>query len=261
MATHVDPGRGCALNEQELWREMVRWSGGRILEERGVLLVSGPSPYLRVAIRTDPHVDAAALLARAIEFFVPESTGFIVLVRRPDDDDIERAALAAGFRVGWTERSMTIGRPPSAGVTPDEVEVRVVADAPAVVDYGRVVALANDDPGERERAPLLFHDETILAPHIAAFVAYLAAEPVACAMTLVSHRVAGVFYVATVEHARRRGLGDALTRMAARAGFEMGAETAWLGASEMGAGLYRRIGFEALGSTLVELESPVTSRP
>ena len=102
--------------------------------------------------------------------------------------------------------------------------MRVVADAPAVVDYGRVVALANDDPGERERAPLLFHDETIIAPHIAAFVAYLGAEPVACAMTLVSHRVAGVFYVATVEHARRRGLGDALTRMAARAGFEMGAE-------------------------------------
>ena len=93
-------------------------------------------------------------------------------------------------------------------------------------------------------------------PHIAAFVAYLDAEPVACAMTLVSHRVAGVFYVATVEHARRRGLGDALTRTAARAGFDMGADLAWLGASEMGAGLYRRIGFEELGSTLVELESP-----
>ena len=41
----------------------------------------------------------------------------------------------------------------------------------------------------------------------------------------------------------------------------MGAETAWLGASEMGAGLYRRIGFEALGVTLVELASPPTSRP
>jgi hypothetical protein len=54
----------------------------------------------------------------------------------------------------------------------------------------------------------------------------------------------------------RRGLGDALTRLAARSGFELGAGAAWLGASEMGAGLYRRIGFEALGSTLVELESP-----
>jgi ribosomal protein S18 acetylase RimI-like enzyme len=72
----------------------------------------------------------------------------------------------------------------------------------------------------------------------------------------VSHGVAGVFYVATVEHARRQGLGGALTRIAARAGFELGAQAAWLGASVMGASLYRRIGFEALGSTLVELESP-----
>ena len=70
-----------------------------------------------------------------------------------------------------------------------------------------------------------------------------------------SHRVAGVFYVATVEHARRRGLGDALTRMAARTGFEWRGRRR-LGASEIGAGLYRRIGFEDLGSTLVELESP-----
>jgi len=84
----------------------------------------------------------------------------------------------------------------------------------------------------------------------------MGAEPVACAMTLVSHSIAGVYYVAAVEHARRRGLGEALTRMAARAGFEMGAEAAWLGASQMGAGLYRRIGFRDLGSRLVELESP-----
>jgi ribosomal protein S18 acetylase RimI-like enzyme len=153
---------------------------------------------------------------------------------------------------------MVINGPPSPSATPDEVEVRVVEDASAVVDYGRVVALANDDPGERERAPLLFHGKTIVAPHIAAFVAYMGAEPVACAMTLVSHRVAGVFYVATVEHARRRGLGDALTRMAARTGFEMGADAAWLGASEVGADLYRRIGFQDLGTTLVELQSPTS---
>jgi ribosomal protein S18 acetylase RimI-like enzyme len=256
MTDHVDPARASALNEQELWREMVRWSGGRIVEEGGVLVVSGPSPYLRVAIRSDPAVDGAAVVARATEFFGDDPMGFLVLVRRPDDEDIERAALAAGFRPGWTERSMALTGPPSLRTVPDDVEVRVVADRAGVVDYGRVVALANDDPGERERAPLLFHDETIIAPHIAAFVAYRGAEPVACAMTLVSHRVAGVFYVGTVDHARRRGLGDALTRLAARTGFEMGADAAWLGASEMGAGLYRRIGFQELGATLVELESP-----
>ena len=69
MVDHVDPGRASALNECELWREMVRWSGGRIVEEQGVLLVSGPSSYLRVALRTDPSVDGAAVVARATEFF------------------------------------------------------------------------------------------------------------------------------------------------------------------------------------------------
>ncbi len=253
---YAEVWRASALNEQELWREMVRWSGGRILEQGGVLLLSGPSSYLRVAIRTDPSVDGASVVARAEDFFAQEPAGFIVLARRPDDEDIERAALAEGFRAGWIERPMALASAPSAGGLHDGVELRVVADERAVIDYGRVVEQANDDPGERERAPLLFHGETILAPHIAAFVAYEGGEPLACAMTLVSHRVAGVFYVATVEHARRRGLGDALTRAAARAGFRMGADAAWLGASEMGATLYRRIGFEELGSALVELESP-----
>ena len=78
-------------------------------------------------------------------------------------------------------------------------------------------------------------------------------------MTLVSHGVAGVYYVATVASARRRGLGDALTRVAARAGFQRGARVAWLGASEMGADRYRRIGFSDLGSTIVEYESPATA--
>ena len=96
MLGHVDLLRASALNEQELWREMVRWSGGRIVEDEGVLLVSGPSSYLRVAIRTDPRVDADTVLARATEFF---AAGFLVLVR-PDEEDLERAALAAGFRAG-----------------------------------------------------------------------------------------------------------------------------------------------------------------
>jgi len=65
MVTHVDRARASALNEQELWREMVRWSGGRIVEERGVLLVSGPSAY-RIAfqrpvrnLRPGPELTAA----------------------------------------------------------------------------------------------------------------------------------------------------------------------------------------------------------
>jgi ribosomal protein S18 acetylase RimI-like enzyme len=250
--------RSAILNEQELWREMVRWSGGLVHEEDGLLFVAGPSSYLRVAIRMDAGVDDVAALRRATEFFAASEGGHIVLVREPDDADLARAALAAGYTPAWTERPMALHEPPDQSPLTREVDVRVVSTPEQVLDYGRVVAEANDDPGERERAGLLFHDRTILAPHIAAFVAYLDGAPVSCAMTLVSHGVAGVFYVATVARARRRGLGDALTRDAARAGFELGARAAWLGASEMGADLYRRVGFADLGTTIVEYESPAT---
>ena len=66
--TPLDAARGAALNEQEPWREMVRWSGGRIVEERGVRLVSGPSPYLRVAIRTAQHHRSPSNASRDLRF-------------------------------------------------------------------------------------------------------------------------------------------------------------------------------------------------
>jgi hypothetical protein len=84
------------LNEEELWREMVRWSGGLIHEQDGLLFVAGPSNYLRVAIRMDPGVDAATTLRRAGEFFDASEGGHIVLVREPDDIDLARAARAVG---------------------------------------------------------------------------------------------------------------------------------------------------------------------
>lgn len=252
----LDVARSVALNEQELWRDMVRWSGGLVHEEDGLLFVAGPSSYLCVAIRLDEAIDGAEAVRRAGEFFAASEGDHIVLVREPADADLASAALAAEYTPAWTERTMALYDPPEPSPLTADIDVRVVSSAEEVLAYGRVVADANDDPGERERAGLLFHDRTILAPHVAAFIAYLDDAPVSCAMTLVSHGVAGVFYVATVEYARRRGLGDALTRMAVRAGFALGARAAWLGASEMGANLYRRIGFSDLDSSIVEYESP-----
>jgi hypothetical protein len=124
---------------------MVRWSGGRIVEESGVLLVSGPSDYLRVASRWI-QCQRSALIARATEFFGAEPPGFIVLMRRSDDEDVDRAAPAAGSAPAGANPSMALPPPPSPRAARVQVEVRVVADDAGVVHYGRVVAFANDDP-------------------------------------------------------------------------------------------------------------------
>src|SRR5439155_16295333 len=55
----------------------------------------------------------------------------------------------------------------------------------------------------------------------------------------------GVFGVAVAPEARRRGIGAALTRAAARAG--EGPETAWLSARDEAAHVYERLGFSAVG--------------
>ena len=67
--TSRDVGRSAMLNEQELWPEMVRWSGGLIHEEDGLLFVAGPSSYLRVAVRMDGELAGAAVVRRSAEFF------------------------------------------------------------------------------------------------------------------------------------------------------------------------------------------------
>src|SRR5262249_34061533 len=95
----------------------------------------------------------------------------------------------------------------------------------------------------------------LLAPDAVAFVAFAGRDPVACAMAFVSHRVAGIGWLGTVPRARGRGLGDAPTRMAARAGFALGASAAWTGASPMGESIARRIGFVPVG-TYREYEPP-----
>ena len=65
-------------------------------------------------------------------------------------------------------------------------------------------------------------------------------------MTIVSHGVAGIYWVGSTEEARGRGLGWTLTAAAVDAGLDMGAETASLQASPMGESLYRRMGFETV---------------
>jgi ribosomal protein S18 acetylase RimI-like enzyme len=55
--------------------------------------------------------------------------------------------------------------------------------------------------------------------------------------------VAGIYNVATAPDVRRRGIGAALTAAAVAEGRERGCEVAVLGASELGYGVYERMGF------------------
>ena len=75
------------------------------------------------------------------------------------------------------------------------------------------------------------------------FVAYRDGEAVATTSLLVDGALAGIYHVATLPHARGRGIGAAVTREAMRFARDRGATHAALQSSELGYGVYRALGF------------------
>ena len=85
-----------------------------------------------------------------------------------------------------------------------------------------------------------------VAPHLQTVVAYDRDAPVAAAQVLMSHSIAGVYWVGTVDGARGKGLGDAVTRAVTNRAFELGARFVSLQASAMGEPIYRRMGYREI---------------
>ena len=75
------------------------------------------------------------------------------------------------------------------------------------------------------------------------FVGSLGGDPVATVSLVVAGGAAGIYNVTTVESARGRGIGAAMTAAAVRAGRERGMAVATLQASTMGRPVYERLGF------------------
>ena len=75
------------------------------------------------------------------------------------------------------------------------------------------------------------------------FIGLLDGAPVAASSLVVAGGAAGIYNVGTLEPARRRGIGAAMTSAAIRRGAERGLELATLQSSTMGRAVYERLGF------------------
>ena len=132
---------------------------------------------------------------------------------------------------------------------PEGLEIRRVTTREVLSDFARVNA-ANWSPPDRDvvrfyerAAPLL------LAPGspIRLYVGYVEGEAVAASEMTLGGGVAGLYGISTLEAHRRRGYGTTMTLRPLLDARAEGLELAVLQASNAGAGVYRRIGFEEFG--------------
>lgn len=237
-------------NLLESVREHARWQTPcECIEEDGVLLVAGPNDfpagYRNCVARTDPRATAHEILDRARDFFAARRRRFVVLVRAHRDPDLEAALLAVGANMRHDVPCMLIEAPlpdvePPPGIRIDRfTEERHVLDA---VQVNAEAYQANRLPPAE--AKIYFNrPSTLLSERVIGFVAYRGAAPLSTALTLMSGRGAGLYWVGTAVAAQRTGLAGLCTRLATNAGFARGASVVTLQASPFGEPVYRRLGY------------------
>lgn len=255
------------LNFVEATRELTRRAGGAVHDEDGLMLFAGnhPLPVLVNGVfRTGPQeCDAPSVLARANAFFGARARGYSVLCRAHADTDLASAATAAGLLQFGDSPAMVLEQrlpdaPPPSGITLR----RVASDADARA-FGEVMGVAYATYGMPVEcgAALVGTLDVLRAPHVVAFVAELDGAAAAGAMVIVTHGVAGIYWVGTRPEGRGRGLAELCTRAAGNAGFDLGARIAGLQASVMGEPVYRRMGYVEVTRypNFVRMEPPASA--
>jgi ribosomal protein S18 acetylase RimI-like enzyme len=257
------PHRNAHLNLIDSSRQLFGLDPGAEIEAgTGWVFGAGRSRHpviSNAAFRVDDGLDPGEFLERARTYFAAHDRGFAVWARggAAEDRDLIEAAESAGLRQVYEMPEMVLGGRAEERPAPDGVELRRVASAADAGDYWQVAASAYTSIGFPPEIFAFYENhDGLAAGNAAAFLAHLDGRPAAIAMTIVSHGVAGIYWVGTTEEARGRGLGWTMTATAVNAGFDLGAETASLQASPMGESLYRQMGFETIFSYLLLVWAP-----
>ncbi len=238
------------LNLAESLREIARWRvSSEIIEQDDLLLVSGgdSTPMTNSVIRVGdrPYPPAEEVMNRIKGYFGNRNFGCSVHIRRHLDSDLEDLCRSEKMAQISESPGMAIQAPIRMKNLPAEITVRPIENQSGAVDFASVVIDSYQSLGmPQDTGKIIFETpERILRPHNHLVVAYLNEKPVSAAMIIFSHSIAGIYWVGTVESARKKGLGEACTVMVTNEAFRRGASLVILQASRFGEPIYRRLGF------------------
>lgn len=253
--TPEDRLRLADLNLAEATREMARWHENHRIEERtDILLCAGVSSFpvgygncvqlLGRAIPPDPD----AVFDTAGRFFGRLGRGYTLWTRAHLDADLEQAAKDRGYAVVSESPCMLLERSLPEASLAKGLRVERIHNVDEVALLASVEARAYATLGlPTDAAHAVFsRPDRLLQPHTIAVLGRADEEPAAAALAILSHGIAGLYWVATVPEARGRGLGGACSRLVSNLALEAGARWLVLQANKQGEPVYKRLGYREI---------------
>lgn len=232
------------VNHCDSWRIALAGSEHAEVREFGGVTVTHCGLRVRqfnLAFVTQPLADAHATLAAIDAYYTERELPYSVCIREGLDPEGERVARERGLACARTTPAMTLAPIPAPPPPPPPLRIERVEDVQELADFQRVSGASFGLPlpvAERFLGPRFLRH-----PAVSVFVGRVAGEAVAAAALVCTGRVAGVYWVGTLEEQRGRGFGEALTWSVCAEGVRRGCELASLQASELGRPVYERMGF------------------
>jgi GNAT superfamily N-acetyltransferase len=207
-----------------------------------------PHPFMNGVIRTRlASAEADDRIEETVAHFRSRKVPFMWYVRSAAQPaDLEKRLVAHGLAyhedlLGMAADLLALSE---ALASTADLAIEVVRDERALEQWVRVALIGFDIPDTGENVCFdLFAGLGFDMP-LLNYVGLLDGEPVATSQLFLAAGVAGIYYVATIPEARRQGIGTAMTLAPLREARAMGYRIGILQSSEMGLGVYSRLGFE-----------------
>ena len=179
-----------------------------------------------------------------------------VMVRDGRTPALAQGARQLGFSIEETTPGM-VTRPGELQLPDSELDILQIKTADGLAQALAVAATGFEIPGELLSALYLL--EVAALEGIEYYLARLEEKDVCTAIGYTVDDAVGIFNVATPPAFRRRGYGSIITAHAVQAGFDAGADFAYLQSSAMAESVYHRLGFRHVSTYTVLVRRPEVS--
>jgi GNAT superfamily N-acetyltransferase len=218
--------------------------------DRGIAMFSAPLPirlFNQVLVAGD-DADPKAL-DWAVAAMRHRQATFVVNLRDGMDDRwvpmVQRLGLVEDGPEPWMPGMAAHPLPaPGSAPVPDGHEIRRATDLDGIRDHVTAASAGFETPPEWFEA--IVSPAVLTDPSLELYVGYTDGVPVTAGAGYRTGDTIGIYNVATVENARRRGYGAAMTMRIVDDGLGAGCDTAVLQSSDMGYSVYERLGFRTV---------------